>query len=35
LSLSFSNRQTAGLYPRNVLSRKPSMRLKSILRSSG
>jgi len=30
LSLSFSNRLTAGLYPRYVLSRKPSMRSKNI-----
>lgn len=34
LSLSFSIRLTAGLYPRYVPSRKPSLRLKSTARSS-
>jgi len=32
LSLSLSNRLTAGLYPRYVLSRKPRLRLKNISR---
>jgi len=32
VSLSFSNRLTAGLYPRYVLSRKPRLRLKNISR---
>ena len=34
LSLSFSIRLTAGLYPRYALSRKPSMRLKKVARAS-
>ncbi len=34
VSLSFSNRLTAGLYPRNSLSRKPSLRLKNVARAS-